>query len=74
MTPLDVFTGDQVATFFLVLARVGGLFLLAPVFASKTLPVRLRLGLAGATSLFAMPAVALVAETTPPVVEPSGAR
>lgn len=57
MTPLDVFTGDQFATFFLVLARVGGLFLLAPVFASKTLPVRLRLGLAGATSLFAMPAV-----------------
>jgi flagellar biosynthesis protein FliR len=57
VTPLDVFAGDQIATFFLVLARVGGLFLLAPVFASRTVPVRLRLGLAAATSMLAMPAV-----------------
>jgi flagellar biosynthetic protein FliR len=57
VTPLDVFTGDQIATFFLVLARVGGLFFLAPVFASKTVPMRLRLGIAGATSMVAMPAV-----------------
>jgi flagellar biosynthetic protein FliR len=57
MSPLDVFTGDQIGTFFLVLARVGGLFTLAPVFASRTVPVRLRLGLAVATSIFAMPAV-----------------
>jgi flagellar biosynthetic protein FliR len=57
MTPLDVFAGDQIATFFLVLARVGGLFMLAPVFASQTIPMRVRLGLAVATSMVAMPAV-----------------
>ena len=57
MSPLDTFAGDQIATFFLVLARVGGLFMLAPVFASKTVPMRLRLGLAAATSMVAMPAV-----------------
>jgi flagellar biosynthetic protein FliR len=57
MTPLDVFAGDQIATFFLVLARVGGLFMLAPVFASQTIPMRVRLGLAVAVSMVAMPAV-----------------
>ena len=57
MAPLDTFAGDQIATFFLVLARVGGLFMLAPVFASKAVPMRLRLGLAAATSMVAMPAV-----------------
>ncbi|MEO9176145.1 MAG: flagellar biosynthetic protein FliR [Gaiellales bacterium] len=57
MSPLDVFAGNELATFFLVLARVGGLFLLAPVFASQTVPVRLRLGIAVATSMVAMPAI-----------------
>jgi flagellar biosynthesis protein FliR len=55
--PLDVFAGNELATFFLVLARVGGLFFLAPVFASRTVPMRLRLGIAVATSMVAMPAV-----------------
>jgi flagellar biosynthetic protein FliR len=55
--PLDVFAGNELATFFLVLARVGGLFLLAPVFASKTIPMRVRLGIAVATSMVAMPLV-----------------
>ena len=53
MSPLDAFAGDQIATFFLVLARVGGLFVLAPVFSSRTVPVRLRLGIAVAASLVA---------------------
>jgi flagellar biosynthesis protein FliR len=57
VSPLDVFAGDQIATFLLVLARVGGLFLLAPVFASRTMPVKFRLGLAAATAMVAMPAV-----------------
>jgi flagellar biosynthesis protein FliR len=57
VSPLDVFAGNEIATFFLVLARVGGLFMLAPVFASQTLPVRLRLGIAIATSMVAMPAI-----------------
>jgi flagellar biosynthesis protein FliR len=57
VSPLDAFAGDQIATFLLVLARVGGLFLLAPVFASRTIPVKFRLGLAAATAMVAMPAV-----------------
>jgi flagellar biosynthetic protein FliR len=57
VSPLDVFAGDQIATFLLVLARVGGLFLLAPVFASRSVPVKFRLGLAAATAMVAMPAV-----------------
>jgi flagellar biosynthesis protein FliR len=57
VSPLDAFAGDQIATFLLVLARVGGLFLLAPVFASRTIPAKFRLGLAAATAMVAMPAV-----------------
>jgi flagellar biosynthetic protein FliR len=34
------FADEQVAAFFLVLARVGPLFLLAPLFSSKSLPAR----------------------------------
>src|SRR5438105_2148902 len=35
-------SGDHVTAFFLVLARVGPLFILAPMFSSKMLPVRVR--------------------------------
>jgi flagellar biosynthetic protein FliR len=54
---LDGFAGHEHATVFIVLARVGGLFLLAPVFASQTVPMRFRLGIAVAVSMVAMPAV-----------------
>jgi flagellar biosynthetic protein FliR len=57
LQPLDVFAGNEIATFFLVLARVGGLFTLAPVFSSRTLPMRFRLGFAVAVSMVAMPLV-----------------
>jgi len=36
------FTEQQVAAFFLVLTRIGPLFLLAPLFSSKSLPARAR--------------------------------
>ena len=36
------FTEQQVAAFFLVLARVSPLFILAPLFSSKSLPARAR--------------------------------
>src|SRR5690349_13815235 len=44
------------ATFFLVFARVGGIFALAPVFASRLVPMRIRLVMALAVSLIAVPA------------------
>jgi len=41
LTPLlERFSEEQVAAFFLVLARVSPLFLLAPLFSSRTLPAR----------------------------------
>ncbi len=45
----------QLIGFLLVLARVGGLFLLAPIFSSKMIPARAKLLIAGAISLALMP-------------------
>jgi flagellar biosynthesis protein FliR len=47
--------GGQLMGFMLVLARVGGLFLLAPGFSSRMIPVRAKLMLAFAISLAIMP-------------------
>src|SRR4051812_10710690 len=45
----------HMTTFFLVFARVGGIFALAPVFASRLVPMRIRLVMALAVSLIALP-------------------
>ncbi|HET6849718.1 MAG TPA: flagellar biosynthetic protein FliR [Gaiellales bacterium] len=52
---LNHLAGAQLMGFMLVLARVGGLFLLAPGFSSKMIPVRAKLMLAFAISLAIMP-------------------
>jgi len=51
------FTEQQVAAFFLVIARVSPLFILAPLFSSKSLPARARTIVALAISIGLMPAV-----------------
>ena len=51
------FTEQQVAAFFLVLARVTPLFILAPLFSSKSLPARARTIVALAISIGLMPVV-----------------
>jgi flagellar biosynthetic protein FliR len=51
------FTEQQVAAFFLVLARVSPLFLLAPLFSSKSLPGRARGIVALALAVGLMPVV-----------------
>jgi flagellar biosynthetic protein FliR len=51
------FTEQQVAAFFLVLARVSPLFILAPLFSSKSLPARAKGIVAVAISLGLMPVV-----------------
>jgi len=51
------FTEQQVAAFFLVLARVSPLFILAPLFSSKSLPARARTIVALAISIGLMPVV-----------------
>jgi flagellar biosynthetic protein FliR len=52
---LQELVGANIMTFFLVMARVGGMFAFAPVFASRTVPVRIRLVLALAVSFLALP-------------------
>jgi flagellar biosynthesis protein FliR len=52
---LNHFAISEVIGFMLVLARVGGLFVLAPGFSSKMIPVRAKLMLAFAISLAIMP-------------------
>ena len=52
---LNHLANGQLMGFMLVLARVGGLFLLAPGFSSKMIPVRAKLMLAFAISLAIMP-------------------
>ena len=51
------FTEQQVAAFFLVLARVSPLFILAPLFSSKSLPARAKGIVAVAISIGLMPVV-----------------
>jgi len=51
------FTEQQVAAFFLVLARVSPLFLLAPLFSSKSLPARVRTIVAVAITVGLTPVV-----------------
>ena len=51
------FTEQQVAAFFLVLARVSPLFLLAPLFSSKSLPARARTVVALAITVGLTPVV-----------------
>ena len=55
MDPLTAFAGANIATFFLVLTRISGLFLLAPVFSARQVPKRFRIALAVALSITAMP-------------------
>jgi flagellar biosynthetic protein FliR len=55
MTALPELAGEQIATFVLVLARVGGLFVFAPVFSSKLIPARAKFIAAGAISLAITP-------------------
>jgi flagellar biosynthetic protein FliR len=54
---LPQFAGDQAVAFMLVLCRVGGLFLLAPVFSGRMIPVQAKLIIAGAISFTLMPLV-----------------
>src|SRR3954462_5773348 len=51
------FTEQQIAAFFLVIARVSPLFILAPLFSSKSLPGRARPSVALAISVGRMPDV-----------------
>jgi flagellar biosynthetic protein FliR len=51
------FTEQQVAAFFLVMARVSPLFILAPLFSSKSLPARARTIVALAIAVGLMPVV-----------------
>jgi flagellar biosynthetic protein FliR len=52
---LPAFAGAQVVGFLLVLARVGGLFVLAPGFSARMIPVRVKLVMAFAISLAIAP-------------------
>jgi flagellar biosynthetic protein FliR len=52
---LPHFAAAEVVGFLLVLARVGGLFVLAPVFSARMIPLRARLLLAGAIALALLP-------------------
>jgi flagellar biosynthetic protein FliR len=49
--------GQQVVGFVLVLCRVGGLFVLAPVFSGRMIPMQAKLIIAGAISFALMPLV-----------------
>jgi flagellar biosynthesis protein FliR len=54
----------EVLGFLLVLSRVGGLFVLAPVFSAAMIPIRIKLTLAMAISLALMP-IAVHGQTVP---------
>src|ERR1051326_5229310 len=62
--PLPQFAGEQLIAFTLVLARVGGLFVFAPVFSSKLIPLRVRAILAARLALPLTP-LAMHGQTIP---------
>jgi flagellar biosynthesis protein FliR len=61
---LPALAGTQVTAFLLVLARVGGLFVFAPVFSARFIPARVKLLVAAAVSVALMPAA--IGDTTVP--------
>jgi flagellar biosynthetic protein FliR len=54
---LPSFAGDKAVAFLLVLCRVGGLFVLAPIFSGRMIPVQAKMIIAGAVSFTMMPIV-----------------
>ncbi|HEX4519264.1 MAG TPA: flagellar biosynthetic protein FliR, partial [Gaiellaceae bacterium] len=55
---LPDFAGAQAVAFVLVMCRVGGLFVLAPIFSATLIPMQAKLIIAGAISFALMPLVA----------------
>ena len=55
---LPSFAGSQAVAFVLVMCRVGGLFVLAPIFSATLIPMQAKLMIAGAISFALMPMVA----------------
>ena len=53
---LPALAGTQITAFLLVLARVGGLFVFAPVFSARFIPARVKMLVAAAVSMALMPA------------------
>ena len=58
MTGLPEIAGEQIASFVLVMARIGGLFFFAPIFSSRLIPMRAKFMAAGAISLALAPLAA----------------
>src|SRR5262249_11094164 len=58
---LPQFAGDHAVAFVIVMCRVGGLFLLAPVFSGRMIPVQVKVIMAGAIAVTLM---ALVTDTS----------
>ena len=54
---LPQFAGSQAVGFVLVMCRVGGLFVLAPIFSGRMIPMQAKLIIAGAISFTLMPLV-----------------
>ena len=54
---LPNFAASQLVGYVLVLSRVGGLFVLAPIFSTRLIPVQAKLVVAGAVSFALMPLV-----------------
>jgi flagellar biosynthesis protein FliR len=54
---LPQYAGDQAVAFVLVMCRISGLFLLAPVFSGRMIPMQAKLIIAGAISFTMMPLV-----------------
>src|ERR1051326_6057912 len=59
---------DRIVVLVLALARVGGLFLMAPIFASRTAPVRVRVALVFFMTLAMLP----LAGSTPVLAADAG--
>jgi flagellar biosynthesis protein FliR len=66
---LLAFDQDRMIVLVMALARVGGLFIMGPIFASRSAPVRVRVALVFFITLAMLPVVG----TVPPLLENAGA-
>src|SRR3712207_5398183 len=69
---MTVFSFDQIAVFGLVLARVSGLLIAAPVFGARQTPAQTKIGLALVISLIFTPLQVQHVPALPPGVAPLG--
>jgi len=72
MIPIFNYTAQQIETFLLVLLRVSGILIVAPIFGHQAVPQQIKIGFALCLSLILVPLVSTVPVSFPQAIIPLG--